>query len=424
NEAWSTLLRTVHSVLDRSPDHLITEIILVDDFSHFDHLKKPLEDYFAKYPKVKILRNDEREGLIRSRITGTIHAEGPILTFLDSHVECAEGWLEPLLDRIAQNPTNVVVPIIDTINDKTFEIRTVKPYQIGSFNWKLIYKWMLQPEREIKRHNNSNEPLHSPTMPGGLFSIDKKFFEKLGMYDPDFDIWGAENLEISFKIWMCGGTLEIIPCSHVAHVFRKVSPYKWSGSAVYKNPMRLAEVWMDDYKKYFYIVSGYDKIDIGDISERQKLRENLNCQSFKWYLENVFPEQSDPSKVLALGHVRSLIDNTTCITRADSKILLSICTKGKLEQMFWYTKEGEIKIDDICLDATYGSNKVTLYKCHGLKGTQFWTYSIDTNQIFHSNTSKCLAVNIKTSSLMTEDCNDEFTHQNWFFDNYNLNNIN
>lgn len=53
---------------------------------------------------------------------------------------------------------------------------------------------------------------------------------------------------------MCGGTLEIVPCSHVGHIFRKRSPYKWRQgvNVLRRNSVRLAEVWLDEYAKYYY----------------------------------------------------------------------------------------------------------------------------------------------------------------------------
>jgi len=37
-------------------------------------------------------------------------------------------------------------------------------------------------------------------MAGGLFAMDRKYFTEVGKYDPGLNVWGAENLEISFRV--------------------------------------------------------------------------------------------------------------------------------------------------------------------------------------------------------------------------------
>ena len=54
----------------------------------------------------------------------------------------------------------------------------------------------------------------------------------------------------------------IVTCSRVGHVFRKTSPYSWPGGVariINHNTQRIVEVWMDEYKDFFY------KINPGEI---------------------------------------------------------------------------------------------------------------------------------------------------------------
>lgn len=36
---------------------------------------------------------------------------------------------------------------------------------------------------------------------GGLFSMDKSYFNQLGKYDVEMDVWGGENLGNCFSLW-------------------------------------------------------------------------------------------------------------------------------------------------------------------------------------------------------------------------------
>lgn len=65
---------------------------------------KKLENYVATFPVLtKVMRTGNRSGLIKARLLGAKHVRGEVITFLDAHCECTDGWLEPLLARIVVN---------------------------------------------------------------------------------------------------------------------------------------------------------------------------------------------------------------------------------------------------------------------------------------------------------------------------------
>jgi polypeptide N-acetylgalactosaminyltransferase len=225
DEPWSLLLRCLHSIYNRTPQRLLKEIVLVNDKSVNETLGPAIE-HFAKENfggKVKYFQNDERKGLIVTRVKGARRATGEVIVFLDSHMEVNVNWLPPLIEPIALNRKVATVPIIDSFSPYTLEYQRLGQGSRGSFDWTLTYQW-LALTKEYQKQPGDNYQLSAMT--GGAYAINREYFFELGGYDEGMMVWNGENYELSFKLHLCGGNLMQIPCSHVAHTTKHRTPYR------------------------------------------------------------------------------------------------------------------------------------------------------------------------------------------------------
>ena len=197
---------------------------------------------------------------------------------------------------------------------------------------------------------------------------------------------------------MCGGKLVIHPCSRVGHVFRKASPYTFPGGTdqvLSKNKVRLAEVWMDEWKKFFTAtVSSARVTNPGDLTKRKQLREQLRCHSFQWYLETIYPESPFPLHYQHLGQVVH-VETGLCLDtmgRKTTEEAGAVGCHGKGGPQIWcYTDQHELRAEDVCLDAVGDDGLVKLWTCHGMGGNQVWRVG-EGGTIEHGQTGGCLVV--------------------------------
>uniref|UniRef100_A0A182IU08 Polypeptide N-acetylgalactosaminyltransferase n=1 Tax=Anopheles atroparvus TaxID=41427 RepID=A0A182IU08_ANOAO len=382
-----------------------------------------------------------RVGLIRARLAGARLAKADVLVFLDAHCECMVQWLEPLLERIKESPTSVLVPIIDVIEAKNFYYSTndYNDFQIGGFTWDGHFDWHDVTKRERERQKRECPekdleicPTYSPTMAGGLFAIARDYFWDIGSYDEQMDGWGGENLEMSFRVWQCGGTLETIPCSRIGHIFRDFHPYSFPNDRDTHgiNTVRMAIVWMDDYVELLYLNRPdlRDHPELGDVTHRKVLREKLHCKSFDWYMKNVYPEKFIPTRnVRAFGRLASQADNLCLDTlqqNADKPWNLGIYTCFKPEvsasQLFSLTQRSVLRNERSCatVQASKSESKfVVMIPCiddDDIDDT--WEFT-EYRQLRHKQSGLCLdSSDLSTKSYVhVATCHPSIKTQKWEF---------
>lgn len=263
----------------------------------------------------------------------------------------------------------------------------------GAFDWNLDYQKLRRLPIDAEKQF---DPFDTPIMTGGIFAIRKDYFFELGPYDKGLLVWGGENLEMSFKIWLCGGRLQEVPCSHIGHVFRAFTlSRKHENVSDFQawNNKRIAEVWMDDYKQHVYRRNpNRYNMDVGDLTEAKQFKENLDCKPFQHFIDVVAPDLVElfvPQPMNFAEGTIKLYNTKYCMDSFNmEKLGLYECQEDirnpTNSQYFELTHHKEIRVGrtEMCFD----SYQIKPSLCHMQGGNQIVRYYlVSSNQLmkFH-----------------------------------------
>ncbi|XP_054882336.1 probable polypeptide N-acetylgalactosaminyltransferase 8 isoform X2 [Poeciliopsis prolifica] len=429
DEALSIIKRAIRSIIDKTPARLLREIILVDDHSSNDDLLDKLDLYISSINEerpglVKKIRHSEQLSLTQARLTGWKAAVGDVVAILDAHIEVHVQWAEPLLARIKEDRTVILTPVFDKVNFDDLMVNRYETFADG-FDWALWCQYEAIGPEWYKLKDES-QPVKSPSVMGILVA-DRRFFGEIGSLDGGMKIYGGENVELGIRVWLCGGSVEVIPCSKIAHIERFHKPYARDlGPAVRRNALRVAEVWMDDYKYNVEVAwnlpIGNHGIDIGDVSERKKLRERLKCKPFRWYLDNVYPLLDPLQGLLGYGALINDLWPDLCVDQGPvpgSTPILYGCHFYSPQHCYYFT-DGKLYIGAL-KSHKYSSNNCVvdpgsgvlpgLHQCklaQQKKLHMFWDFK-QGGQIQNRDTKRCLEVTTGDgfAVLALQQCSDQ-----------------
>lgn len=408
--------KTIIYTIEATPKELLGEIIVVDDFSEkpvYDILDKELPTNYKRY--IKIIRLKKCEGLIRSKIIGADAAKGPNIFFLDGHCKPKKGWSEALVNSIRENYKRIVCPIVQSISNTDWS-------DVGTAGAKMMIEW------NFAFHWYDDGLPEIPITSGGILMITKRWWEESGKYDPGMLFWGGENIEQSFRVWLCGGEIHVVRNSLVGHIFDRNNLNKRNHDFQYKkmlidnmnnNHQRTAFVWLSEqfYETYFknYHVLGYLPISFTKgLSERLSLKHILKCKPFEWYVEKFRP---------AFERQRELYYNFHHIQHLKSRLCLSVRTKqdtlNQSEDINYIEIPMTVMPNDVSsynIKQTNDYEILTLKACDYLDESQKWSFILGNRMLYNYKSRKCLD-KANSANLMEKINDKDIKH----FRNYSLN---
>ena len=105
--------------------------------------------------------------------------------------------------------------------------------------------------------------------------------------------WGGENIDLSLRIWRCGGSIKVVRTTTVGHMWRNVSDSRtWASYYVTKgnvirNRAIAAHAHFGQRWEHLTSLSEFREFKNSppDTGKVESAMRNLKCRSFDWYIE-------------------------------------------------------------------------------------------------------------------------------------------
>lgn len=206
----SMLAKFLPSVIEYSPG---AGIVVADNASTDDSVAVLRESF----PTVRLLQLDRNYGFAGGYNKALEQVDAEYLLLLNSDVEVAEGWIEPLLSFMEQHPAAVACqPKILAYNNKTyFEYAGAAGGFIDRYGYPYCRGRLFDTVEEDKGQYNDVCRVFWAT--GAAMMVRSDAFRKAGGFDGRF-FAHMEEIDLCWRMLARGGEIYVVPQSRVYHV--------------------------------------------------------------------------------------------------------------------------------------------------------------------------------------------------------------
>jgi polypeptide N-acetylgalactosaminyltransferase len=131
------------------------------------------------------------------------------LVFVKDKIKVGDGWASPLLAALGRHPSALVGPVVHTLD---LHLWATEPTRWRRFGW----RWDLNLyDRQSPAHQTE-----SPAVSSYCLAVTKGWFNDLGGFDDGMVSGSGEDLELSLRCWLLGGS--VLVCDDSNTKFHKI----------------------------------------------------------------------------------------------------------------------------------------------------------------------------------------------------------